>query len=136
MVLDSFAVDTGSLLVYSQRQQKPVKDQNPSRQQCPMTSAYIALGSNLKAPEQQLRLAASALDRLPGSHIERCSSIYRSAPVGPGEQPDYLNAVIRLATTLSPIELLATLQRMSCQDLAALLRSLCRQKSQTQAWLI
>lgn len=77
-----------------------------------MTTAYIALGSNLQVPEKQLRLAARALDRLPNCHIERCSSIYRSAPVGPGEQADYLNAVIRLATTVSPTELLASLQRI------------------------
>ena len=77
-----------------------------------MTSAYIALGSNLRDPEQQLRLAALSLDRLPNSHIERLSSIYRSAPVGPGEQADYLNAVICLATTLSPAELLTSLQRI------------------------
>ena len=77
-----------------------------------MTSVYIALGSNLRNPEHQLRLAALSLDRLPSSHIERLSSIYRSAPVGPGEQADYLNAVICLATTLSPTELLTSLQRI------------------------
>ena len=77
-----------------------------------MTVSYIALGSNLQHPEQQLNLAAMSLDRLPNSRIERLSSIYRSDPVGPGEQADYLNAVICLATTLSPTELLTSLQRI------------------------
>lgn len=77
-----------------------------------MTPTYIALGSNLQAPERQLRLAAIALGRLPDSNIERLSSIYRSAPVGPGEQSDYLNAVICLTTTLTPTELLTALQHI------------------------
>ena len=77
-----------------------------------MIPTYIAVGSNLQNPAQQLDLAAIALNKLPHSHIARLSSIYRSAAVGPGEQPDYLNAVICLTTTLAPSELLAALQHI------------------------
>jgi len=77
-----------------------------------MTPAYIALGSNLQQPEQQLRGAIAALEALPGSRIEKVSAIYRSPAVGPGEQPDYLNAVLRLDTSLAPLELLDALQQI------------------------
>ncbi|MFT6052976.1 MAG: 2-amino-4-hydroxy-6-hydroxymethyldihydropteridine diphosphokinase [Halioglobus sp.] len=75
-----------------------------------MTTAFIALGSNLKTPEKQLRDAADALAALPGCHVESISSVYQSAAVGPGEQPPYLNAVIQLSTSLPPLTLLDTLQ--------------------------
>ncbi|RLA44511.1 MAG: 2-amino-4-hydroxy-6-hydroxymethyldihydropteridine diphosphokinase [Gammaproteobacteria bacterium] len=77
-----------------------------------MTAAYIALGSNLQDPLTQLRSAVSALDKLPGSRVERTSSIYRSTPVGPVTQPDYLNAVLLLTTVLSPLRLLDALQQI------------------------
>lgn len=75
-----------------------------------MTPAYIGLGSNLHAPIQQLRTALQAIEQLPGSRVAQISSIYRSAAVGPGEQPDYLNAVLCLETELEPTALLAALQ--------------------------
>jgi 2-amino-4-hydroxy-6-hydroxymethyldihydropteridine diphosphokinase len=75
-----------------------------------VTPAYIALGSNLDRPEQQLRAAAAALGRLPRSRLARLSGVYRSAAVGPGQQPDYLNAVALLLTCLPPHRLLAALQ--------------------------
>lgn len=77
-----------------------------------MTPAYIALGSNLQDPAYQLRTAVTALGRLPDSHIEGISAIYRSAAVGPGPQPDYLNAVLRLDTRLPPMTLLDALQKI------------------------
>jgi 2-amino-4-hydroxy-6-hydroxymethyldihydropteridine diphosphokinase len=75
-----------------------------------MTPAYIALGSNLRRPQHQLREAIIALAEFPRTKLEMVSSVYRSAAVGPGEQPDYLNAVARLATELSPTDLLEALQ--------------------------
>ena len=75
-----------------------------------MIPAYIALGSNLDDPLQQLQRAVDALCAVPDSHIEQMSSVYRSAAVGPGRQPDYLNAVLRLATRLAPHALLDVLQ--------------------------
>ena len=77
-----------------------------------MTPAYIALGSNLRSPRQQLRDAVAALGNLPDSRIDRISSIYRSAAVGPGPQPDYLNAALLLRTALTPMSLLHALQQI------------------------
>lgn len=75
-----------------------------------MTPAYIALGSNLDEPAEQLRRAITALMLLPSCRLERVSSVYRSAAVGPGDQPDYLNAVARIHTRLTAHELLDSLQ--------------------------
>lgn len=75
-----------------------------------MIPAYIGLGSNLQEPIRQLRVALGAIARLPSSQLVRVSSAYRSPAVGPGEQPDYLNAVLRLDTALQPAELLRALQ--------------------------
>ena len=75
-----------------------------------MSRAFIALGSNLKDPLQQLQRAITAIQELPGSDLVRVSSAYLSAAVGPGDQPDYLNAVLRLETSLTPIDLLTALQ--------------------------
>lgn len=68
--------------------------------------AYIGLGSNLDAPSTQLRRAFEELGRLPGTRLLAQSSLYRSAPVGYLDQPDFVNAVAKLATSLSPRELL------------------------------
>ena len=75
-----------------------------------MTSAYIGLGSNLNDPASQLRQATSALAGRADCTVIACSQVYRSAAVGPGKQPDYLNAVLRLDTSLPPLALLKTLQ--------------------------
>jgi 2-amino-4-hydroxy-6-hydroxymethyldihydropteridine diphosphokinase len=75
-----------------------------------MIEAYIGLGSNLQEPIQQLRRALLAIAELPSSRVVQVSSAYRSAAVGPGEQPDYLNAVARLQTGLDPGALLQALQ--------------------------
>ncbi len=77
-----------------------------------MIAAYIGLGSNLQEPIQQLRSAVLALARLPSSRIGKISSVYRSAAVGPAGQPDYLNAVLRLDTSLAPAALLDALQHI------------------------
>jgi 2-amino-4-hydroxy-6-hydroxymethyldihydropteridine diphosphokinase len=75
-----------------------------------MTDSYIALGSNLQDPASQLRLAVEALAALPDSTLYRVSRVYRSGAVGPGTQPDYLNAVARLSTELDAESLLDHLQ--------------------------
>lgn len=72
--------------------------------------AYIGLGANLEEPQQQLETALGALHRLPGSRVVKRSSFYRSKPMGPAEQPDYINAVAELETTLAPPALLLALQ--------------------------
>ncbi|MEO8302506.1 MAG: 2-amino-4-hydroxy-6-hydroxymethyldihydropteridine diphosphokinase [Betaproteobacteria bacterium] len=75
------------------------------------TLVHVALGSNLAHPRRQLARAARALARLPGTRVIEVSPNYRSAPVGAdGPQPDYVNAVVALRTTLSPRALLSALQ--------------------------
>lgn len=77
-----------------------------------MTRCYLGLGANLGDCLATLRTACNALERTPEyQHFER-SSIYRSGAVGPGEQPDYLNAVVALDTERAPLELLAHLQAL------------------------
>lgn len=77
-----------------------------------MTRCFIGLGANLGDAPGALRGAARALRQLPGSQLVDKSPIYRSAPVGPPGQPDYLNAVIALDTDLNPEVLLDHLQAM------------------------
>lgn len=78
--------------------------------------AFIGLGSNQQAPQQQLQTALRALAALPDTELVACSSFYRSAPVGPQDQPDFINAVAQLATALSPLALLDHLQTIEQQQ--------------------
>lgn len=71
--------------------------------------AYVGLGSNLDDPERQLRRALRALTELPHTQFVAHSGLYRSAPLGGLDQPDYLNAVAALDTHLSAAALLAEL---------------------------
>lgn len=71
---------------------------------------YVGLGSNLDDPRRQLLDAMDELDRLPGTRLRRRSSLYRSAPMGPQDQPDFINAVAELETGLQPEPLLDALQ--------------------------
>lgn len=75
-----------------------------------MERVYIGLGSNLAEPLQQLRAALAALAELPGSQLAAVSSFYASDPLGPKDQPRYVNAVAALDTSLQPLELLDALQ--------------------------
>ena len=72
--------------------------------------AYVGLGSNLDSPQVQIQTAIRALQEFPQSELMAISPIYRSAPMGPQDQPYYLNAVVKLATSLSARELLLQLQ--------------------------
>ncbi len=78
--------------------------------------AYIGLGSNLADPPQQLRQALAALNQLPTSRLLCHSSLYRSAPMGPADQPDYVNAVAALETALAPLQLLDELQAIEARQ--------------------
>jgi 2-amino-4-hydroxy-6-hydroxymethyldihydropteridine diphosphokinase len=69
-------------------------------------TAWIGLGSNLDTPLQQLHLALEALNQLPGSRLLDASPVYQSRPVGPADQPDFLNMAAKLATDLEPLALL------------------------------
>jgi len=74
--------------------------------------AYVGLGSNLEAPRDQLARALAALASLPLSERIACSSLYSSSPVGPRDQPDFINAVAAIRTRLSPLALLDQLQAL------------------------
>ncbi|HEY2417521.1 MAG TPA: 2-amino-4-hydroxy-6-hydroxymethyldihydropteridine diphosphokinase [Steroidobacteraceae bacterium] len=60
--------------------------------------AYVGLGSNLDEPATQVRRALKALAELPQTRLVRCSSLYRSTPMGPVTQPDFINAAAGLLT--------------------------------------
>jgi 2-amino-4-hydroxy-6-hydroxymethyldihydropteridine diphosphokinase len=80
-----------------------------------MVPAYVALGSNLDDPRVQVERALDALDGLPQTRRVLRSSLYRSRPFGPVAQPDFVNAVAGLLTTLSPAALLAQLQEIEAR---------------------
>jgi 2-amino-4-hydroxy-6-hydroxymethyldihydropteridine diphosphokinase len=71
-----------------------------------MTRVFIGIGSNLQQPIQQVRQAMQALAHLPDTQLIATSRLYRSAPMGPQQQPDYTNAVAALETALAASELL------------------------------
>ncbi|HGY3716056.1 2-amino-4-hydroxy-6-hydroxymethyldihydropteridine diphosphokinase [Citrobacter sp. Res13-Sevr-PEB04-36] len=77
---------------------------------------YIALGSNLASPLEQVNAAVQALGEIPDSRIIAVSSFYRTPPLGPQDQPDYLNAAVALETTLTPETLLDHTQRIELQQ--------------------
>lgn len=81
-----------------------------------MTLAFIALGSNLAEPLTQVNNALAALARIPGSRVVATSSFYRTPPLGPQDQPDYLNAAVALETTLSAEALLDNTQRIELEQ--------------------
>ncbi|MBC3196126.1 2-amino-4-hydroxy-6-hydroxymethyldihydropteridine diphosphokinase [Pseudomonas poae] len=74
-----------------------------------MERIYIGMGSNLAAPDQQLRSAIEALAQLPGTTVVGVSAFYQSDSLLPG-QPRYTNAVAALNSILAPLELLDALQ--------------------------
>ena len=80
-----------------------------------MTIAYVGLGANLGDPRQQLTRALLELDAVPRTRVVKASSLYRSAPMGYANQPDYVNAVARLETGLAAHALLAELQAIEAR---------------------
>lgn len=78
----------------------------------PTHFAVIALGSNLAEPARQVRAALSALEAHPQIQIEKTSSLYVTAPVGYDDQPDFVNAVCSVRTSLDGVSLLAVLNRI------------------------
>jgi 2-amino-4-hydroxy-6-hydroxymethyldihydropteridine diphosphokinase len=75
-----------------------------------MQRCFIGLGSNLEEPLAQLQRALTALDALEHCQLGRVSPFYGNPAVGPGTQPDYINTVAELFTTLDAHALLARLQ--------------------------
>lgn len=72
--------------------------------------SYIGIGSNQALPIEQAKQAIMALDNINDTKLLACSSLYCSAPMGPQDQPDYINAVAKLTTSLSAVDLLDALQ--------------------------
>jgi len=71
-----------------------------------MTRVYVALGANLGEPARTIRSALEALDTLPSCRLLRASRLYRTPPMGPPGQPDYINAVAELECGLEAHALL------------------------------
>jgi 2-amino-4-hydroxy-6-hydroxymethyldihydropteridine diphosphokinase len=71
-----------------------------------MNTAYVALGANIGDPTATVLAAFAALANLADSRVVHTSSLYRTAPVGLINQPDFINAVAQLETGLAPEELL------------------------------
>src|SRR5690606_41259504 len=80
-----------------------------------MPHCYIALGSNQAAPVAPAPRALTALAALPQTRLLDHSSLYRSAPLGPQDQPAFINAVALLETELEPESLLDALQDIELQ---------------------
>jgi 2-amino-4-hydroxy-6-hydroxymethyldihydropteridine diphosphokinase len=74
-----------------------------------LTVAYVALGANLGDAEGSLRAVMSELSKLPGVRLLKSSSLYRTAPVGLKNQPDFINAAVILESDWSAAEMLAAL---------------------------
>ena len=77
---------------------------------------YIGLGSNLDDPVKQLNKALAAISHLPETELTTMSSFYRTQPVGPQDQPDYINAVARARTRLPAVVMLGELQNIEQQQ--------------------
>ena len=73
---------------------------------CP---AYVGVGSNLQSPARQVETAMELLGEIGQTRLVRTSSLYRSAPFGGIEQPDFVNAVAAVVTQLGPADMLAAL---------------------------
>ncbi len=80
------------------------------------TTAYIGLGSNQDNPKQQIYAALDNLQQLPQSRLSQCSSLYKSSPMGPQDQADFINMVVAVETQLTPNELLTQLQGIEAKQ--------------------
>ena len=72
--------------------------------------AFVGVGSNLDAPEQQVNQAIVALADLPDTLLVSQSALYRSSPMGPSDQPDFINAVVAVLTQTEPLAFLQQMQ--------------------------
>jgi 2-amino-4-hydroxy-6-hydroxymethyldihydropteridine diphosphokinase len=90
--------------------------------------AYIALGSNLGDRQVNLDKAVMLLDTVDGVQVRRLSHLVETLPLsgGPADQGEYLNGVVEIQTTLSPLELLAALQQIE--------KSLGRDRTSEPRW--
>lgn len=77
--------------------------------------AYIGLGSNEGDRELNLLRGVAEIGKIPGTRITALSPFYETEPVGPPGQPPFVNAALRLETSLSPRQLLGELQRIETE---------------------
>lgn len=68
--------------------------------------AYVAIGSNLDSPQRQVRTALEQIGRLPNTRLILVSALYETQPMGPQDQPDYVNAAAGILTQSDPRALL------------------------------
>jgi 2-amino-4-hydroxy-6-hydroxymethyldihydropteridine diphosphokinase len=80
-----------------------------------VTIAFVGLGSNLDDPRHQVAGALAELSALPQTRLLEASSLYRSSPVGYASQPDFVNAVAKLDTSLEAMRLLEALQAIEAR---------------------
>jgi 2-amino-4-hydroxy-6-hydroxymethyldihydropteridine diphosphokinase len=88
--------------------------------------AYIGIGSNLDDPIRQVRQALDGLAELAACRVVAVSALYSNPPMGPQDQPDYVNAAAGLLTQLSAQELLGSMQELE--------RSLGRERKAGDRW--
>lgn len=81
-----------------------------------MKTAFLSLGSNLNNPREQILQAVERMKKHPRLHNIVCSKLYQSRPLGPKDQPDFVNNCVRLQTTFSPSLLLDFLQWLELQS--------------------
>jgi 2-amino-4-hydroxy-6-hydroxymethyldihydropteridine diphosphokinase len=81
-----------------------------------MATVFIAIGSNLNDPVGQAQRGINALAEIPHTRVVSASQLYSSSPMGPQNQPDYINAVVEIDTELSPIELLDWTQKIELEQ--------------------
>lgn len=78
--------------------------------------AYVGLGSNIEQPYLQIQTAIMSLHALPGISVLNDSGYFKSKPMGPKDQPDYVNAVVAIETTMTADELLQQCQQIEQQQ--------------------
>lgn len=81
-----------------------------------MNTVFVGLGSNLDDPLSQLKKAINSLKKIDDIEVKNISGFYRSSPMGPQDQPDYINAVVELSVNLSAEKLLDCLQDIENQQ--------------------
>ena len=77
---------------------------------------YIGLGSNIEQPYLQIKNAIIALAGSPDTRVIEDSGYYKSRPMGPKDQPDYVNAVVKIETALGVADLLTRCQQIEEQQ--------------------
>ena len=81
----------------------------------PRKRAWIGVGANLGEPRDQVLRAIECLDRNDHITVKERSSLYRTAPIGVPDQPDFINAVVRVTTTPDPLPMLRCLLEIEGQ---------------------